>query len=87
MEIIITHEFIRHVRMARNCNLQRFSSIMGTDPATISKLENEVIPWTPLYKQRFIQACRDLNISDLEFQAINTIIQEKKRIGGAKDEN
>lgn len=83
----ITHEFIKPVRMARNCNLQKFSSIMGTDPATINKLENGVIQFTDLYKQRFIQACRDLNISDLEFQAIYTIIQEKKCFGGYKDEN
>jgi transcriptional regulator with XRE-family HTH domain len=83
----ITHEFIRPVRMARNCNLQKFSSIMETDPATINKLENGVIQFTDLYKQRFIQACTELQISDLEFQAINTIIQEKKRIGEGKDEN
>jgi transcriptional regulator with XRE-family HTH domain len=87
MQIDVTHEFIRPVRMARNCNLQKFSSIMGTDPAIISRLENGLLPWTPLYKQRFIQACRDLEISDLEWQAINTIIQEKKRIGEGTNAN
>lgn len=73
------YPLIREVRRLRNLSLTDFSLYMKVDTATLSKLENGLIPFTVHYESRFKSALRELNISNLEMLSVKRLVDLKKQ--------
>lgn len=74
---VVDFRFIKPVRQIRSCTLQDFAIYMDTDPATISKLENNVLSFSPLYQSRFKSALAKLKVTNTELVSIRTLINNR----------
>ncbi|CAM3160157.1 hypothetical protein SINU_12160 [Sporolactobacillus inulinus CASD] len=70
--------FIRPIRHTRNKSLDEFSCFMEIDPATISKLENRQLRFTPYYEEKLRLAMKRLRITGVEIQSIRKLIDVKE---------
>ncbi|MEY2304337.1 XRE family transcriptional regulator [Bacillus tropicus] len=75
------HRFIKPIRHSRNKTLQEFSYFMGVDPATICKLEQGRLDFTPYYHEKLKDAIKGLRISNIELASICKIIEMKAMKG------
>lgn len=75
------HRFIKPIRHSRNKTLQEFSCFMGVDPATICKLEQGRLDFTPYYHEKLEDAIKRLRISNSELASIRKIIEMKEQRG------
>lgn len=55
-KVPLDYRFIRHIRLLRNKTLADFSNYMNVDAATISRLENNKITFTPFYESKLRDA-------------------------------
>lgn len=62
--------FLKHIRLLRNLTTYDMAKYMNIDQATLSKLENETIKFTPYYESKLKQAIRTLQITNTELLAI-----------------
>jgi transcriptional regulator with XRE-family HTH domain len=74
---LVDHKFIKPVRQLRSFTLQDMSIYMDTDPATISKLENNVLNFSPLYESRFKSALTKLKVTNAELVSVRTLINNR----------
>lgn len=70
----LDYRFIRHIRLLRNKTLSEFSNFMNVDTATISRLENNKVTFTPFYESKLRDAIRKLKISNAELLAVKNVI-------------
>lgn len=68
--IPLDYRFLRHIRLLRNLTTYQLAKYMNLDQATLSKLENETINFTPYYESKLKQAIRTLQITNPELLAI-----------------
>lgn len=71
--------YLKQVRLLRSLTLRQMEELMGIDSTTISRLENGVLDFTPIYYSRFEQACRKIRLSNIEIAALRKIIEIKER--------
>ncbi|MBD7971385.1 helix-turn-helix domain-containing protein [Paenibacillus gallinarum] len=77
----VDYRYIRQVRFLRNKTLKQFEEFMGVDHTVISRLENGQIEFSPLYKERFKEACRRLRVSNIELVSIRKLLEMKSQRG------
>ncbi|MEH7037194.1 hypothetical protein COM13_16090 [Bacillus pseudomycoides] len=75
------YRFIKPIRHSRNKTLQEFSHFMGVDSATICKLENGQLDFTPYYHEKLREAIKRLRVSNVELASIRKIIEMKEQRG------
>ena len=68
--IPLDYRFLKQIRLLTNKTTYELAIIMGIDQATVSKLENQTIKFTPYYEQRLKLAINKLNITNFELLAI-----------------
>ncbi|MCI3146183.1 hypothetical protein C5137_07560 [Bacillus cereus] len=73
--------FIKPIRHSRNKTLQEFSRFMGVDPATICKLEQGRLDFTPYYHEKLKDAIKRLRVSNVELASIRKILEMKQQRG------
>ena len=73
--------FIKPIRHSRNKTLQEFSHFMGVDSATICKLENGQLDFTPYYHEKLKDTIKRLRISNVELASIRKILEIKEQRG------
>jgi transcriptional regulator with XRE-family HTH domain len=78
---IYDFRFIKPVRHLRNKTLTEFSNFMNVDKATISKLENNQLEFTPYYEEKFKDAIKRLRVSNIEIASVGKIIEMKSQRG------
>lgn len=72
------YRYIREVRRLRNLTLSEFSSHMKVDVADLSRLENDLLPFSVHYQSKFHEALQELNISNLELISVSRIVALKQ---------
>ncbi|PFQ93182.1 hypothetical protein COK28_07100 [Bacillus cereus] len=75
------YRFIKPIRHSRNKTLQEFSHFMGVDSATICKLENGQLDFTPYYYEKLKDTIKHLRISNIELASIRKILEMKEQRG------
>ncbi|MCT1905268.1 helix-turn-helix transcriptional regulator [Oceanobacillus sojae] len=76
-----SYHYIKEVRRLRNLTLEQFSNYMKTDVGTLSKLENQQLPFSVHYQSKFNEALQELKVSDFELSALKRVIELKKQRG------
>lgn len=75
------YRFIKPIRHSRNKTLQEFSHFMRVNSATICKLENGQLDFTPYYHEKLRDAIKRLRVSNVELASIRKIIEMKEQRG------
>jgi transcriptional regulator with XRE-family HTH domain len=78
-QYIYDYRMIKPIRLLRNKTLKEWGILMGTDPATISKIENGLLDFSPLYQERFKVAMQKARITNIEIVSVKTIIEVRGR--------
>ena len=78
------YRYIREVRHLRNLTINEFSTYMKVDVGTISRIENNQIPFSIHYESKFKGAIEELKISNLELKSIEKVIELKALREGGK---
>ncbi len=78
---IVDYRYIKQVRFMRNKTQKEMAELMEVDNVVISRLEREEIALSPIYKERFIQACKRLKISTAELVNIRESLELKSKRG------
>lgn len=78
------YKFLREVRHLRNLTINEFSTYMKVDVGTISRLENNQIPFSIHYESKFKEALEELKISNLELKSVAKVIELKALREGGK---
>ena len=73
------YRYIRQVRLMRNMTQKDFSTIMGLNIGTLSRLESGLIEFTPYYQELFKEACKRLRVTGAEVVAIRKVLEIKKK--------
>lgn len=73
--------YLRQVRLLRSLTLKDMEGLMQVDASTLSKLENGVLDYTPVYSSRFEEAAKKLRLSNVEIDSLRKIIQIKESRG------
>ncbi|SIR38218.1 hypothetical protein SAMN05878482_103487 [Peribacillus simplex] len=71
------YRHIKETRLLRNLTLSEFSTYMKTDVGTLSKLENNLLEFTPHYHSKFSDTIQELKLSNLELISIKRVIELK----------
>jgi transcriptional regulator with XRE-family HTH domain len=77
----VDYRYIRHVRLIRNKTQKEMAVLMDVDHVVISRLEREEIAFSPLYMERFKEACKRLRVSNTELANIRELLSEKAKRG------
>ena len=77
----VDYHYIKHVRLIRNKTLKDFQEFMRVDYTVISKLERGEIKLTPIYQERFKEACKHLRVFNVELASIRKILEMKEQRG------
>nr|WP_301286028.1 helix-turn-helix transcriptional regulator [Lysinibacillus endophyticus] len=85
-KVPLDYRFIKHIRLIRNKTLAEFSNYMNVDIATISRLENNKVTFTPFYESKLREALRKLKVSNAELLAINNVIEIRYKTINIKGE-
>lgn len=80
-EICQDVRYLKQVRLLRNLTLKDMEKVMNVDSTTLSKLENGVLDFTPIYYSRFEAACRKLRLSNIEIASLRKVIEIKSAKG------
>ena len=67
--------YLKQVRLLRSLTLKDMERLMQVDSATLSKLENSVLDFTPIYSSRFEMACKKLRLSNIEIASLRKVIE------------
>ncbi|MDR4946512.1 helix-turn-helix domain-containing protein [Neobacillus cucumis] len=78
---IVDYRYIKQVRFIRNKTQKEMAELMDCDHVAISRLERGEIALSPLYKERFIQACKRLKVSSAELVNIRESLELKNKRG------
>jgi transcriptional regulator with XRE-family HTH domain len=78
------YRYLREVRHLRNLTINEFSQYMKLDVGTISKLENNQVPFSIHYESKFKDAIKELNLSNLELLSVEKVIELKALREGGK---
>lgn len=85
-KVPLDYRYIKHIRLMRNKTLAELSLYMNVDIATLSRLENSKVTFSPLYESKLRDAIRKLKISNVELLAIKNLLDIKyKRINTKGD--
>lgn len=66
------------IRHTKHLTLKDFSEVICIDPATISRLENGQIKFTPHYEALIREGCKQLRISGQELATIRELLALKR---------
>lgn len=77
----VDYRYIKQVRFIRNKTQSEMAELMHVDSAVISRLERNEIVFSPLYQERFKEACKRLRVSNIELASIRKILEMKKQRG------
>lgn len=80
-EICQDVRYLKQVRLLRSLTLKDMETLTSIDSTTLSKLENGVLDFTPIYYSRFEKACRKLRLSNIEIASLRKIIEIKESRG------
>ncbi|MFS0890649.1 helix-turn-helix domain-containing protein [Peribacillus frigoritolerans] len=77
----VDYRYIKQVRFIRNKTQKEMAVLMDVDHVVISRLEREEIAFSPLNRERFIEACRRLRVSNAELVNIRELLEMKAKRG------
>lgn len=77
----LDHRFLKMVRIQRNLTLKEMAVYMGVDAPTLSRLERAELTWTPLYAERFKEACKRIRLSNIEVASLRKVIELREQRG------
>lgn len=77
----LDYRFLKMVRIHRNLTLKEMAVHMKGDAATLSRLERQELAWTPLYSERFKEACRRIKLTNIEVVSLRKVIELREARG------
>lgn len=77
----LDYRFLKMVRIQRNLTQNAMAEYMGVDAPTLSRLERSELAWTPLYAERFKQACKRIRLSNIEVASLRKVIELREQRG------
>ena len=78
------YKYLREVRHLRNLTINEFSQYMKVDVGTISRIENNQVPFSIHYESKFKDAIEELEISNLELKSVEKVIELRALREGGK---
>lgn len=77
----LDYRFLKMVRIQRDLTLKDMAVHMGVDVPTLSRLERQEMQWSPLYAERFKEACKRIRVSNIEVASLRKIIELREQRG------
>ena len=75
----LTFPMLKYIRLCRNLSQQSFGAICKIDQGVLAKLEKNEIELSLHYETKVLEGCRALNISELEFLSVKSLIELQNR--------
>lgn len=76
----LTSPMIRYIRLCRNLTQERFGEVCRMDQSVVAKLERGEIELSVNYESRILEGCRALNISEIELESIEGLLELNEKI-------
>lgn len=74
----ITYQMIKYIRLCRNMTQTQFGEICKINQGVLAQIERGDIELSIHYASKIMDGCKVLNISDLELQSIQNLLQLKQ---------
>jgi DNA-binding transcriptional regulator YiaG len=74
----LDYRMIRLIRHTRNLTLKEYGEVIGIDSATISRLENGQLKFTPHYEAIIRDGCKQIRMTGQELATIRELVALKR---------
>lgn len=71
------YRYIRQVRFLKGLSQQDMAKFMSISPSVLCRVEGGQIKFTSYYKDRFIEVCKKLHVTDSELDSITQLLLQR----------